>query len=69
MPLLALDGRAVGARSATTDWVIAQVSQNSLMRQFRPFCGSTHSGRFAATSPIEGEEDYCRCGKFSTPLQ
>jgi len=45
---LALDGRAVSARSAMTEWVIALPSKNG---------AATHSGRFAATSPIEGEEE------------
>jgi hypothetical protein len=43
--LLALDGRAVSARSAMTEWVMAET------------CAATHSGRCATTSPNKGEED------------
>jgi hypothetical protein len=42
--MLALDGRAVSARSAMTEWVIPQT------------CAATHSVRFADTSPIKGED-------------
>ena len=43
--LLALDGRAVSARSAMTEWVAPRTR------------ASTHSGRSAATSPTKGEEE------------
>jgi len=46
--LLALDGRAVDARSAMTEWVNPR----------SPGAAATHSGRFAATSPIKGEETW-----------
>jgi hypothetical protein len=39
-----------------TEWVVAQVRQNCIVRQFSDDGVSTHSGRFAATSPIKGEE-------------
>jgi hypothetical protein len=46
--MLALDGRAVSAQSAMTEWVIPET------------CAATHSVRelkFAATSPIKGEDE------------
>jgi hypothetical protein len=45
--MLALDGRAVSARTAMTEWVVAKHR------------AAIHSGRRAATSPIKGEEKAC----------
>ncbi len=46
--MLALDGRAVGAHRATTEWVSPPTFEKR---------AATRSGRFAATSPIKGEDE------------
>jgi hypothetical protein len=45
--MLALDGRAVSAQRAMTEWVDALFLRDR---------AATLSGRFAATFPIEGKE-------------
>jgi hypothetical protein len=48
--MLALDGRAVIARSAMTEWVVARLFEGRSSHPLRPRTA------FAATSPIEGED-------------
>jgi len=52
--MLALDGRAVGTRSVTTEWVNPQP------------CAATHSVRCADTSPIKGEDERLSSAKTMT---